>query len=331
MNAIKAILRVISKFSFLNYLVVYDSTFGNRSHTKSTFDFLTLEFPRRNVVIVSKTQCQGCIPLKSAFGFLIVMFSRDFAVTVSMPSFVAVSAKNVVQFWHGTCPKNFGLDDKSLRIDQINFRISEFNGYTKIVYYNQILYDTFVKAFLVQDLSRLCFAPTPYILDLKRLRDFRRKQRPERLKICYAPTHRRESTCADRSWDLSVNPLFLNHIGQIGASLEVCYHPSDELYAGADIFEALQEADVVISDYSSLLVDLQLVGFPVLMFCEDLSQYLEQRGIDFSVMESVGVVHTDVQTLIQALNVLNFQADDFLPSFDRHSLVSLVHDVYPSS
>ena len=98
---------------------------------------------------------------------------------------------------------------------------------------------------------------------------------------------------------------------------------------GVDIDTALCAADVVITDYSSLIFEYALLERPMLFYAFDLEDYEESRSFYFPYRDFVpGEIVTDTEQIIEQVKnlengfdrerVIRFK-NDFMSACDGHS------------
>lgn len=78
-------------------------------------------------------------------------------------------------------------------------------------------------------------------------------------------------------------------------------------------------SDVIVSDYSSVIFDAINIGKPVLLLIDDLSEYIESRGIYNEVLNTIPTIYNDRKHLIRDLNNDNFSGLQEHPYRHHHS------------
>ncbi|MBQ9552940.1 MAG: CDP-glycerol glycerophosphotransferase family protein [Clostridia bacterium] len=104
-----------------------------------------------------------------------------------------------------------------------------------------------------------------------------------------------------------------------------------------EIDTALCAADIVISDYSSLVFEYSLLERPMLFFAYDLKEYDDARSFYFKYEDFVpGPIVTDTKQIIRAIQNVETACDldkvrrfkaDYMSACDGHSLERIAHDV----
>lgn len=80
-----------------------------------------------------------------------------------------------------------------------------------------------------------------------------------------------------------------------------------------DIYEYLKYADILLTDYSSVLFDFLLLNKPVIFTCFNLNEYLEERGLRFDYhLITPGVKTSNWDQVLEELqNIVIFNQDNF--------------------
>jgi CDP-ribitol ribitolphosphotransferase len=122
--------------------------------------------------------------------------------------------------------------------------------------------------------------------------------------VLYAPTFRKGEPVA-------VEPL-LDALAPTEFDIVVALHPLDDrdfsarpgVIQDADITtpEWLAVADVVVTDYSSLVFDAAVAEVPLYFYLYDLDDYRERRGLFLDVEHDLpGPVERDAEALVKAI------------------------------
>ena len=130
--------------------------------------------------------------------------------------------------------------------------------------------------------------------------------------VCYLPTYRSSGTSF-------VDALDVETVGEqlvdSDAQLYIKAHPYEPVSAAADHprvhwlpasvdpYLVLGHADVLVTDYSSVLFDYLAVDRPIVLFAYDRAEYIAERGLYFEY-ESIapGPIATDSPSLCSALD-----------------------------
>ena len=113
-------------------------------------------------------------------------------------------------------------------------------------------------------------------------------------------------------------------MSKVGAKLFFKKHPVDRLKINVslsnviqlpqsiDIYNALPDVDVLISDYSSVLFDYMLLGRPIIYYMPDLENFrAENRSLLFQPEEiAVGPICSSFEELLQAMEQAAIQQPD---------------------
>ncbi|MBE4594744.1 hypothetical protein BOO24_20675 [Vibrio navarrensis] len=274
-------------FSLINLnrkdFVIYDYTFGFNGHSRALYEYYVENFPESKVYFVTAKPSFNNnteISRASLKGFYFMLFYRNFAITVGMPSYINLKRKKVVQFWHGTPMKSLGRFDKSVSEADILARCKEFNMYEKIIVQNNLLANSLIDSYMIKDTNRVLSLSNPYLEKIQARRKYYLASRQDDcFNVVYLPTYRNS---VDRFWDLSANESFLSFLKSNNIRLYVRYHPSDPNFSSSEIEmeTMLSIADILITDYSSVAFDAVDVGIVTLLSWIDYNDYAKERGLD---------------------------------------------------
>ncbi|PMK81658.1 hypothetical protein BCT91_19140 [Vibrio cyclitrophicus] len=310
-------LRCLSKLNLdSKSYVVYDYTFGYDSHSKALYDYYVRLFPNARVYFVTnKPRFDNNIEIdrKSLKGLALLLFCRNFAINVGMPSYIDVRDKVVVQFWHGTPMKSLGVFDHSVSDREKRNRCLEFSYYNKIIVQNQLLADALIESYCIVDSKSVLVSSNPYLDSIVAGRINNQLQSKnnvseKRRKIVYLPTYRNTK---QRNWDLSECPNFIDFVYNNNYDFIARYHPSDDKYdsAAPTLTHVLSEADIVITDYSSVAFDSFESGITTLLYWEDVEEYSLARGVDRKFMSYYDFpIFYSESNLIEGLSKLKLQS-----------------------
>lgn len=231
------------------------------------------------------------------------------------------SDQTVIQMWHALgAIKQFGWQTVG-RSDGRSGRISKLMrmhaGYDQIVCASDVTAKYFCEAFRAA-------ADKIVKLGLPRI-DYIKKEYPEmvgriyerypqlaegkkegRKTVLYVPTFR-------RGRPVDVKPL-ADSIDRERYDLVVKLHPIDEeqiektegvIYDREfDSYDMLRVADIVISDYSSYVIEATLADKPLYLYTYDIDEYRERVGLNMDpASEPIsGCVYTDAASLAEALD-----------------------------
>lgn len=226
-------------------------------------------------------------------------------IVASVPTLEATA----IQYWHSTSAvKKFGLqliDNQK----QCNQRAKEMSNYNLIISNSRFMSEVFKNSFGFEtsdivELGSLCsrqlFAtnnwiiqPQPYIL--------------------YVPTFRWN----DNSNDAIIE--FINNFESETYILLYCLHPKINgkvtntnciQIENENVRNYLSNAKLVISDYSSLLVDASLVNPHVAMYVYDYETYSASPGLNITKNDFWGFAATNLTELENYLHHDNFMSHD---------------------
>lgn len=297
-------LHFLARFNLPNRAVVYDTTFGYRGHARACYDFLVKTYPNKRIYFVTKKhhpKQRNFYSYYSVFGLIYTYLCKYQFYTVSAPAYQNLDKKITVQFWHGTPIKSLGRFDKGMNEKTLRRMIFEFNKYKLIIVSDRQTKDALRAGFDVK--QNIEIAASPYIVQLHENRraaqvaQKRMSQNASRFKILYAPTFRSSVT---RMWDLGTDGDWMEFCKRCDIDFECSYHPSDKLSPqklNDDILVSMPQADLLITDYSSVCFDADKIGIPTVLYQPDFYSYQRDRGI--SNFYSLGTFPTvyDTKTL----------------------------------
>lgn len=183
----------------------------------------------------------------------------------------------IIQFWHATSAvKKFGLttvkDDKEYKIRQ-----QELGKYDLITVNSDYMADKFIKGFGISEskLSKIGCVQSKQLFECEEIK-------PYFDYIVYTPTFRWDSKYDSQAID------FIKNFKSDKYKLIYSLHPKiiEEIVnedtidvTGTDIRSYFAGAKLVISDYSSLLIDASLKCDKVVMYAYDYEEYIQDPGL----------------------------------------------------
>ena len=210
---------------------------------------------------------------------------------------IAVKTCPIVNLWHGIPIKKMGFDSQN---DIELFSLETFNPYkiNDFVMSSSEVTKPFMVSCMALDAAKVLPLGQPrndFLLEnrgnrklINRLRQNYCSSDEFRL-ILYAPTFRDQNSNA-RNIYLSLVQSFKIH-AQKDDILVLRLHPKEREYLADvelpenikhsnifDVQEELLTADMLISDYSSIIFDYSILNRPILIFAPDRDFYLKNRG-----------------------------------------------------
>ncbi len=283
---------MLSSMNFFSKTVVLISNkaIGYSGNIKLAHESETLknELNGYRIVLLSYDRNEPGIYLWSFYGVILALFSKYYILSVLMPPFVSAKRKVVLQLWHGVPMKCIGVN-ANVYTDEVNARfVREFNHYNYIIVSGDRFQDILKNSFQIKRDSTFVRSGNFVQEDLLR-RKVTYDQR--KMKILYAPTFREQQD--NRAWDLLFDRDQLESwLERNDLSLFCKYHPKDEgaqqwgssnrviiLDGRHDINQYLLEADVLVTDYSSVAFDASLLGKEVYFYTQDIDEYAQYRGL----------------------------------------------------
>ena len=296
---------------------VYGSWYGKlyKDNSKQLFEDAYVMAPDINHIWIYKDMnVQRLIPkgyqsvyAYSLEGFLIHLKARVFVCTLNSSDFIPffLSPKNIIiQLWHGSPLKNIGIDSRKTKVRKLldKIRFNSIDSYTFCVSPASIFDSCFKSAFSLKQ-QHILRAPFPrntslFISDVRKLeiRRFLEVRSDEKL-ILYLPTHRKEG----KDSNLYEEVLKINKYDNLFLENKIKFFIKPHFYemknfksfkdlksikillnSDIDLYELLASSDSLVTDYSSVFFDFELLGKPICIYPYDLDEYLEDdRGLYF--------------------------------------------------
>ena len=232
-------------------------------------------------------------------GFLIQLRAKVFICTLNTSDFIPflVTPRNIIiQLWYGSPLKNIGIDSRKTKIRKFadRIRFATLDNYTYCISPAKFFDDSFKSAFLLKQ-ENILRAPFPrnkslFISDERKneIKNMLEVKKNEKL-ILYLPTHRNDgnnsilsdevkklhkydSVLLDNQIKFIVKPHFYEwknfESHQDLQAIKVLFDTDINLY------ELLASSDALVTDYSSVFFDYELLGKPILIFPFDLDEYM---------------------------------------------------------
>lgn len=236
---------------------------------------------------------QNKINIDSLWYYVTLFSSQVWISNASLERLIPVKSKKItyINTWHGVPIKHLGPDEKNLSfLVKFWYRHVCFDLLTASGDYDKGLFKR-----IFASTNNIKVTGLPRNRELLVLNDEQKRVKCERLMkkyeldfnkpvLLYAPTFREY----DSSSQLSVfsdanlkrmakkyNLLFRGHYF-VGNDQSKSYFTdvSDE----HNLNDLMELADILVSDYSSIIFDFALLNKPIVLFCYDLKKYLEYRG-----------------------------------------------------
>ena len=312
--------------------------FISRQSDKPSIDILLMretikeKSPDTKVVILARQMHQ---PILYIFHILKQMFHIASAKTVVLDSYcIPISVLKhreelvVIQMWHSIgSMKQFGyamLGEKEGSDPEIAKILCMHQNYTWILISSMNYLKDYIEGFRT-DGSNVLEIPLPRA-DLLRSEAFIKKRREEvkkhapwfqdKINIVYAPTFRKEPSEQDAE---SIRKLIdqvdfkkynLIYKPHPVSTLEV--HDPRVIVSAMNNIDMLAMADVLITDYSSIIYEAGLVGRPVYLYAYDWEAYKEKRFFNLDLEKDVPALFTaSPEEIMQAIERKEFDAAAF--------------------
>lgn len=312
----KIVFRVFKLFPINNQKVIYISHYGNRfgCNPRSMFDYIYQNHPALQNVIVLNDKSKHAENKNTKYvsyyslSFLYELATAKYwVVNTNLHPDLAPRAHTVYfQTWHGAGAfKKFGLDLPSNREKEKESWNRDTSQWTKMISSSENIIDIYAGACGI-DKEKIfptgvprndVFFQTQNVEDKKK--EFYRAHHISENKkmILYAPTYRDVGNedpikldFAELERELGEEYVFVLKLHPFLAQYKI--HTTNDgepfvlnLSALEDIQELLLIADVLVTDYSSVIFDFAITGKPILFYSYDLKDY--ERGFYFEYKDFV--------------------------------------------
>ena len=237
---------------------------------------------------------------------------------------------NWIQLWHGTPIKKMLFDSTEKYIVQSN-PTHKNNKYKDILRWDYLISDSlnvnylFESCFLFPKKQILPYGypRVHYLLKNKDNTNYREKLREfynlpkEKQIVLYLPTWRDYNYGVSENFNLDYL-IDLNSLQeQLGDSYKIIYKDHSYLskpenvnfqnLSSAETQELLLIADVLITDYSSVMFDAFAIDLPVVLYCNDIEKNEEARGVYPEIWSDLNdLICTDIRDVVQRIKKHQF-------------------------
>jgi CDP-glycerol glycerophosphotransferase len=250
--------------------------------------------------------------------------------------FRKVPGQVYLQTWHGTPLKRLGRDipDYQMTKSYIDTMDREALAWDYLIAPNQFCVDVFPSAFNYKGRFILTGYPrndrlsTTSPAGRQAIREKLGVTDPNLKLVMYAPTWRDFKRTATGKWD-TVNfldkniqlpegfqLLFRGHHNTHAAHTDAVAGNAIDVTKYPDVTDLYLAADVLVTDYSSVMFDYTVTGKPILFLAPDLERYRSERGFYFDYEAEVPgpILNTDAQ-LLTALENLDALTAEYAPKY----------------
>lgn len=341
-------------FSHNKSYFVFTSKYGFSDNTKYLFLYY-LEREVDCIWVASDNNCyaevekilesypNSSVVKRNSFKLLYILAKAKYTfVTHSFSDFGVIAIKScpVINLWHGIPIKKMGYDSKNdidlFSLDLINpYKTNDFlissSEITKPFLKSCMKLTSDIVIPLGQPRNDYLFDNKNNVPLIKTLKDHYSQLEKARV-FLYAPTFRDEN-------DLSIGIYtdlirsFTNN-AQEKDVLVLRLHPKEKklleniklpsnitLSLITDVQEELLAADILISDYSSIIFDFSILARPILLFTPDKDSYFINRGGSYFNYDEIlqECMHIDTKKL-DSIWAANFNKFDFTKLISLHSM-----------
>lgn len=343
----KAVALARQRLSRLSDDVVLYNSFNGRytDNPRSVFDVLAARRPDLDHVWLGEGDGPGgarTVALGSADYFRTAGRARWVVANFMMPAYAPRRGVTYVQTWHGTPLKRIGYDNPRYFRDDRGLRRSarDYAKWDYLVSQNRFSTDIFRRAFRFEGEVLEVGYPRNDLLSSPAAAGVRRSVReelgiPDDVRVVlYAPTFRdgQKDSAGRLAFPLVLDLarmrealggrvvvlLRLHHWVAAGLGPlpgDFCRDVSDR----RDINELYLAADVLVTDYSSVMFDFAVTGKPIVYFTYDLEEYRDEgRGFYFDLeAEAPGPLCRTTEELVDVLSDPARLAEEHADAYGR--------------
>lgn len=227
-----------------------------------------------------------------------------------------------VNLWHGTPLKKLGMakEDRSIHHEgtsQRNFIMADY-----LLYPNEYTRDHMTEDFYLKGLSDakviLLGYPRTGILLKKDIKSVPKTDTSEQYKIAFMPTWREGARQGEQVEE--INAFFEEMESKLPESVGLYVNLHHKISEGVDLsgytkikwfqpdvdtYTFLSTCDCLITDYSSVMFDFAATGRKIIIYCNDLDRYSDDRGLymkidelPFSITQTADALVEEIKTAI---------------------------------
>ncbi len=225
-----------------------------------------------------------------------------------------------LQTWHGTPLKRLGreIPNNNLTKSYLDTMDREALAWDYLISPNGFCTKVFPGAFgykgeiIETGYPRNDRLTTSTAVDRQRIREAIGIADPSTIVVMYAPTWRDYKRSATGNWE---SVTFMDENIELPAGYQMIYRGHTNTHAAhkaevagraidvtkyPDVTELYLAADVLITDFSSVMFDYTVTGKPIMFLAPDLERYREERGFyfDFEAEAPGPILSTDKEVLV---------------------------------
>lgn len=265
------------------------------------------------------------------------------------PKYVKKSGQIVVNTWHGTPLKLMGYDNPSERLSIGIIQQSLLNA-DYLLYPNDYMMDKMLNAYMIEKIypGKVLLEGYPrnsVFLDKNKQSEFKNKFNLNDKEIfVYMPTFK--GVVNNRLDEEQKNDVdrFLTEIDNNLKSNQILYvklHPYNhskidfskydnicQFPEGYEIYDILNMADCLITDYSSVFFDYANTGRKIIIFNYDEEDYFTYRGLYFPLSDLPFPKVQNVSDLIEEMNKQkNYDDSEFINKYCKYDKLNSVSNI----
>lgn len=257
--------------------------------------------------------------------FFHVLSSKYWVTNVSVERSFKLKKKNQIycNTWHGTPLKKMGIDipdtNESFQ-DTHKMEVSHFFAQTE---YEKEIFSRVFK--IEKEVISVTGLPRNDTLTEKfsntKLQEIKKSLNIplDKKVILYAPTYR-EYNIQNGKYDLSKSIEWISKMTEdffvlVRAHYEVVSMISENISSNNNLIDVgsydnlnnlIQISDLLISDYSSLIIDYSITEKPIILYTYDFEEYESKRGLYFDIRNYLPSF-SDSDSLVTYINLLRFE------------------------
>jgi CDP-glycerol glycerophosphotransferase len=234
--------------------------------------------------------------------------------------FRKVTGQVYLQTWHGTPLKRLGrqIPNNNLTKSYLDTMDREAAAWDYLISPNPFCTEVFPQAFgysgriLETGYPRNDRLSTSSGADRQRIRESIGVANPATIVVMYAPTWRDYKRSATGNWE---SVTFMDKDIELPEGFQMIYRGHTNTHAAhkaevagraidvtkyPDVTELYLAADVLITDFSSVMFDYTVTGKPIMFLAPDLERYRAERGFyfDFETEAPGPILKTDQEVLV---------------------------------
>lgn len=265
------------------------------------------------------------------------------------PYYIKKDNQVVLNTWHGTPLKTLGRCDiensSSIANVQKNFLMSDY-----VLFPNEYTMNVFMEDYCLKNIMNNLVILADYPRNVAFFNDTLKAEIKMKYNLndkevfAYMPTWRGSSRNANVQKQKKITLTYLKEIDQklndnqvlyvnlhflIGNQIDLSKFKHIEIFPKEyETYDFLNVCDVLITDYSSVFFDFAVSKKKIILFTYDLQEYIDERGMYFSIDELPFPKVDNVNDLIAELNIKEYELyHDFSMKFCKYASKDVVKNI----